>query len=283
VKKYAVGMQVSGHSVEAELNYADCPPGRTVDYNLADWSGFPIRRERVPILAADGAQRAPTLGREGFACVPFAPAIADYGDDQAIDAQWRPAVEHLVQELTGADLVVSWAVNRRFSERSSDARRTPVAAPARRVHSDFSPSEFLTGVTHRFTVDALRRVGAVPRRWKCFNVWQPLSSPPHDVPLAVCDASSIAAQDLVPAHGILRAGDGMDFTIDLCVLRFNPAHRWYYFRDLGPQRALVFCGFDPERPAPYGIVPHSAFDDPTCPPGTPARTSIEVRTLAVFH
>jgi hypothetical protein len=29
-------------------------------------------------------------------------------------------------------------------------------------------------------------------------------------------------------------------------------------------------------------VPHSAFTDPTCPPGVPTRASVEVRALALF-
>jgi hypothetical protein len=29
-------------------------------------------------------------------------------------------------------------------------------------------------------------------------------------------------------------------------------------------------------------VPHSAFDDPTCPPGSAPRTSIEARVFAVY-
>ena len=30
-------------------------------------------------------------------------------------------------------------------------------------------------------------------------------------------------------------------------------------------------------------VPHSAFDDPTCPPGSAARMSIEARVFAVYN
>jgi hypothetical protein len=30
-------------------------------------------------------------------------------------------------------------------------------------------------------------------------------------------------------------------------------------------------------------VPHSAFDDPSCPPGAPPRESIDVRAFAFFE
>ena len=48
-----------------------------------------------------------------------------------------------------------------------------------------------------------------------------------------------------------------------------------------PDEVLVFKAHDTDiRRA--GRVPHTAFTDPTCPPGTPTRASVEMRGLAFF-
>ena len=62
---------------------------------------------------------------------------------------------------------------------------------------------------------------------------------------------------------------------------YNPAHRWHYFRDMRPDEVLVFKAHDTD-PRRAGRVPHTAFTDPTCPPGTPTRASVEMRGLAFF-
>jgi hypothetical protein len=63
--------------------------------------------------------------------------------------------------------------------------------------------------------------------------------------------------------------------------RYNPAHRWYYFRDMSPEEVLVFKAHDTDRRRSIR-VPHSAFTDPTCAAGVPTRASVEMRGLALF-
>jgi hypothetical protein len=54
-----------------------------------------------------------------------------------------------------------------------------------------------------------------------------------------------------------------------------------YFRDMLPDEALIFRAYD-NNPEWRSGVPHSAFDDSSCPPDGPPRTSIEARAFAVF-
>ena len=62
---------------------------------------------------------------------------------------------------------------------------------------------------------------------------------------------------------------------------YNPAHRWHYYRDMTRDELLVFKAHDTD-PARPRRVPHTAFTDPTCPPGVPTRASVEMRALALF-
>jgi hypothetical protein len=46
--------------------------------------------------------------------------------------------------------------------------------------------------------------------------------------------------------------------------------------------ALVFKVYDSANDGRARLTPHTSFDDPTTPPGAPARQSIEARAFAFF-
>ncbi|WP_227753889.1 MULTISPECIES: hypothetical protein [Ramlibacter] len=49
-----------------------------------------------------------------------------------------------------------------------------------------------------------------------------------------------------------------------------------------PDQALLLKTYDSETDGRARFMGHSAFEDPTTPPGAPRRESIEVRTMAFF-
>ena len=66
------------------------------------------------------------------------------------------------------------------------------------------------------------------------------------------------------------------------MVRFNPAHRWHYFRDMTPDEALIFVTNEGDPLRPHHIA-HTAFDDPTCSADAAPRSSIEIRAVAYFE
>ena len=64
-------------------------------------------------------------------------------------------------------------------------------------------------------------------------------------------------------------------------MKFNPNHRWFYVPGMQPEEALLLKCYDSAHDGTR-FGPHTAFVDPTTPPGAPLRESIELRTL-VFH
>ena len=62
-------------------------------------------------------------------------------------------------------------------------------------------------------------------------------------------------------------------------LMHSPRHTWTYAPCMRPDEVLVFklCDTDAQR---VQWTAHSAFDDPTSPPGAAPRRSLELRTLA---
>ena len=113
-------------------------------------------------------------------------------------------------------------------------------------------------------------------RFAVINVWRPIRGPVQENPLAVCDAQTIAQDDLVCNDLIYRDRVG-----EVYVLAYNPQHRWFYFPRMEKHEVMLLKCYDSDaRRARF--TAHSAFDDPTSPSDAPARESIEVRTLAFF-
>jgi hypothetical protein len=119
-------------------------------------------------------------------------------------------------------------------------------------------------------------------RWALYNMWRATTPPPQDHPLAVCDARTIRAEDGVPVVAITEIRGAGDFEFETTGYLHNPAHRWCYFRDMTRDEVLVFKTHDSD-PTRAHRVAHTAFTDPTCPPGTPTRASVEMRALALFR
>ena len=68
---------------------------------------------------------------------------------------------------------------------------------------------------------------------------------------------------------------------EVALLRFNSAHRWYYFPDMRPEEILIFAGYDSDPRYP-SIVPHTAVEDPGSSPDAPPRWNIDIRCYALF-
>jgi hypothetical protein len=115
------------------------------------------------------------------------------------------------------------------------------------------------------------------RRFAIVQVWRPIASPLESNPLAMADARSVAAGDLLVAERRYPHRVGQTYR-----LKYNPAHRWFYFPRMRRDEAIVFKVFDSEKDGRARFTPHTSFDDPSTPRGAPPRQSIEARTLAFF-
>jgi len=234
------------------------------------------RKLRIENVREPG--KAPSLDREGFALVQHRSIVTDFRDQQQIIHAHYPEIERLLLELSGADRVIVTAPGvLRFSEASPDSGRFNNSRPARFIHIDVSDATAAMFSERSRPKDVARRV----RRTAQFNVWRVLSPPPQDVPLAVCDARTLSPRDLVPADAVFDVKDAPEWSFEGLLVRHNPAHRWCYFPNMTPDEALVFVTKDSEPGRPHH-VPHTAFNDPTCPPGVAPRASIEMRAIAYW-
>ena len=88
------------------------------------------------------------------------------------------------------------------------------------------------------------------------------------------DAQSLKDADIIPTESGVKH--------EVYLFNFSPQHRWFYFPLMRTDEALLLKCFDTVRDGRARFTAHTAIDDPSTPPGAPARESIEVRALAFF-
>ena len=264
-------------TVRAEINYI-APAAERPRYYANDHSRdmLTLDPRRVTIADARQAETPPTLDREGFALVPHASAVADFRDAADVAAIHPEEIRKLLLEVSGADAVVVTGPGiLRFGEKSALSGKLDNSNPARFAHIDVSDATAeLFG--QRSAPDGRK----IARRCQ-YNVWRSFSGAPQDVPLAVCDARSVAPVDLLLADAIFDAPDKPEWSFEGLVIAYNPTHRWCYYRDMTPGEALIFKTNDSD-PSRAHHVPHVAFDDSSCPADVHPRASIEMRGVAYW-
>jgi hypothetical protein len=113
------------------------------------------------------------------------------------------------------------------------------------------------------------------------NFWRPLFDTPEREPLAVCDARTVAADDLMELRLFGYGHEGYswhEIGIDVFEVAASPDQRWYYYSDMTPDEVLLMKSYDS-----LGVIgrgcPHASFTNPSASPALPFRRSIELRVL----
>jgi hypothetical protein len=231
-------------------------------------------------IAIENARKritAPSLDHEGFELFAHTSEVEDFKDPAEVARLHPKEIEQLLLEVSGADYVaVPGPGVLRFGEGSKDAGKYSNSLPARFIHVDVSDA-----TAEQFAHRSMPNIGRALRRFAHYNVWRAFSPPPQDIPLAICDARTVALADLICADAIFDEEDKPEWSFEGWVVRHNSGHRWSYFSDMTREEALIFKTNDSDPAQPH-CVPHSAFDDPSCPKGVPPRASIEMRGIAYW-
>jgi hypothetical protein len=271
--------------VRADINYVRnrAAAGATLEFvpHAPDRTTM-VTRPGEPMWIADARGLATDLDREGFVLVPHVSTVADFDaieSDPEVDRRYAVEMTDLLRAVSGASRVLMLSgAKKRYGESAVDKLAGLTnAEPARYPHADYTDAS-----SEGMARMVLRHLGSAPgRRWALYNLWRACTPPPQDFPLAVCDARTVGPDDEVVVTALTIEQGDRHVRHDTTGFRHNPAHRWHYYRDMTRDEVLVFKGRDSD-PARAGRVPHSAFTDPTCPPGVPTRASVEIRGLAVF-
>jgi hypothetical protein len=292
---------------------------RDRDGSDSDVVGLAVEKRDVPVHDARqlvGEARR-TLARNGFELLPWSDGTADLDflrHEEVVEGYYSPCAQ-LVQKATGAAQVFAFDHNVRSARGKKSQTRIAggqqVQAPAHMVHGDYTLDSapqrlrdlgqpptgndtlrpFLaegTSLIPSETVDAaLRDAG----RFAIINVWRNIADEPVAThPLALCDAETVAPDDLVvfEIHYEDRVGENY-------FAKYAPRHGWYTYPGVTREEALLIKQWDSagalsrssatEGDADSGDCTfsfHSAFKDPRTPLDAPDRWSIEVRCAVLY-
>ncbi len=260
-------------NLRATINYLGRTTGRP-RFHSQDPRRDNLNLDPRELTIFDGrdAGGRPSIAVEGIELLPHATGIDDFATAEAMDA-YRLEIQSFIQALTGALDVRVMGTLVRYGERSPMSVSGTQNRPARFAHVDFSEAE----VFRRMSLKTPRRSGRVAM----YHVWRALSEPPQDIPLAVCDASSLSDRDLVESDAVRDIGAEPWNCSEGYTVRYNAAHRWFYFSDMKRDEALVFKGYDSDPAQPIR-APHCAFDRPDAGLHAMPRQSVDTRAFCIF-
>jgi len=267
-----------GRIVTAEVTYAVDTGEKPVNETFA--AGQIIRRrtgatERRAMPIRDGRPLTGqfSLDQNGFALVEHKTAVTDFFDAGQIASVYYPEIVRLVQSVSGASRVVVFDHTLRSGDPAQQEARK-IREPALWAHNDYTEWSGPQRVRDILPDEAER---LLQHRFAIIQVWRAIDGPIQSHPLALADARSVSSDDLLPAERRYPNRVGETYQ-----LKYNAAHRWFYFPHMRREEALVFKVYDSERDGRARFTPHTSFDDPTSPTDAPPRQSIEARTLAFF-
>ena len=266
-----------------------------------------------------GDQRR-TVEKNGFELC-FRPVVhpnLDFLDHHDVIQHYYQECEQLLRDVTGAATVVAFDHNIRSTDGKRRKQRIrggqEVQGPARITHGDYtltSAPERLQRLAQEPCENDTRRATLAPGaslldpqeveqaigahgRFAIINVWRNIAPEPVATnALALCDAQTVTPKDLsvFELHYADRIGENYFSKPD-------PGHTWYYYPALTRDEALLIKQWDSAGPlaqskgqradsadpqAPCTFSFHTAFDDVATLPDAPARWSIEVRCVAIYH
>jgi len=246
-------------------------------YNYEPPPGVPVRNTReetheVKIIDARAFTDHLSLDREGFVLLRRPTAATNLYDDAEVASLYYRECEQIIREATGASRVVAFDHIARNAALS--AKGNLIKLPASRVHNDYTAKSAPQRVRDLMGAEAEE---LLKHRYAEINLWRPIRGPLLRSPLALCDAQTLAQENLVASD--LRYPDR---TGETYAVTYNPAQRWYYFPKMTADEAILIRCFDSARSGAAQFSAHGAFEDPNSPDDAPARESIEVRTLVFF-
>jgi hypothetical protein len=260
-----------GEAVEATIKYVVpgekaifVPTERTKSY-------WPVEEHKVRIESMREIADKLGLDRNGFVLIKENTAVKDFYDPAEVKRVYYPEIIALVKRLAGAELVIPWGE----MVRSDRPRTSDGSLPAYGAHVDYGERTVRDKAREFLGAEAERWL---KRRYFHINLWRPIKTV-EKTPLALCDASTVKAEDLNDSEIRGGLGDPGRASMYGFNLQYSPRHRWYYAPRMQPDEILVFKLFDSDR-SRVQLTGHTAFDDPTSPPDARPRESIEVRTIS---
>ncbi len=278
-----LGKHAPAAQVRADLNFIKHQDTKPVFHSSAltgDKPKYFYKIEAHTVTISDMREIADTLSvdREGFELLHHATAVADLYDDDAVGQDYYPEIEALLRDKFGASRVVIFDVTRRSDGGAGARNPDGLRGPASQLHVDYTTNSGPQRVKDILGEEEAARLAASDARIIQVNVWRPIRGPVERSPLALADASTTQPQDLIATAQVFPDRIGEIYNV-----AHDAAQRWYYAPEMTPEEVLLIKGWDSLDDGRARFTPHGAFHLPDTRQDTPARESIEVRTLVIVE
>jgi len=215
-----------------------------------------------------------SLDAQGFQLVDHRSAVTDFYDPMQITDIYEQEVRHLVAKATGANRVVVFDHTHRADSKETRTK-LKTREPSSVVHNDYTDKSARQRVSDILPGDEAEKL--ICRRFAIINVWRAIRHPAITSQLALCDATSLSPDDVVPVER--KAKDRIG---ELMMATYNPACTWFHFPNMQTDEALLLKTYDSATDGRARFSLHTAFDVPNPPDDIKPRESLETRTFAFF-
>ncbi|KAF8814345.1 hypothetical protein BYT27DRAFT_7179504 [Phlegmacium glaucopus] len=234
------------------------------------------REEKSVIIEnVRGKEDSLTLDTAGFQFYKHTSKHTTFANDEEIRNEYYPESTEIIKKLTGANRVEIFDHKIRH-RRPGEGESDELSQPAADAHVDQTTAAAIAQVHKHLPAEASK---LLERRCQIINLWRPIDNPAVDWPLALCDNRSVdITRDTFPVAIIFADREG-----ETLAVKYNENHKWKYLHGMTPEEFVLIKCFDSIQDGSVAIyTPHTAFDDPTTPEGTPYRKSIELRALVFY-
>ena len=271
------------HDVDASLTFI--VPQHTKPYfeSSALTGGLPktyFKTERHCVTIHDMRAIADGLSidRQGFELRQHKTTVADLYDDDVIERVYNAELEEFLRHATGADRVVVFDHTRRSDAPDGAVNPDGSRGPAERVHVDYTVASGPLRAGDVLGAEEVEDVLESGGRIMQVNVWRPIKGPVRRTPLALADAATIAAADLIATDQVFPDRIG-----EIYQLAHAPTQRWYWASNMRRDEVILIKGWDSLDDGRARFTPHGAFRLPEQNDDDPPRESIETRTYLIFE
>lgn len=218
-----------------------------------------------------------SLERQGFVLLDNETSVDDLYDDEAVERVYNREIENLLKAYTGADRVVTFDHTRRSDNTDGASNPDGPRGPAGRVHVDYTPTSGPVRARDAIGNEEYDRVMNNGGRLMQINVWRPINGPVKRTPLALADATSIDAGEMLLTDQIFPDRIG-----EIYQLAHAAGQVWYWAPEMRRDEILLIKGWDSTENEHSRYSAHGAFNLPGQSPDDPPRESIETRTYVIF-
>jgi hypothetical protein len=209
----------------------------------------------------------------GFDLLEFPTRVSDFLDSEQVASIYEAEIETFLKSVTGASRVHIFDHTVRASDPGLRELKH-VREPASLVHNDYTANSGFVCLRENLGDEA---EALAKGRFQIVNVWRPLVDPVEDYPLAMVDARSIDAADLIDTE---RRAPNHIGEIQLAV--HSPGQRWFYYSAMRPPEVLLFKTFDSLDGGVHPCSIHSAIHLPFAPADARPRESMETRAFVFY-